>query len=102
MPCTTVTVDAPDESEASLSNVSASLSDSTLELSFDLANNVVSGNGVTISAQVEATIDGERVWDFRYERSPGESATETPTVPDLALSPGDYQVCVNVIDVQQV
>lgn len=95
MPCTKVTVPENDESELVLENINIeSNNPEEITVEYRVTNNILSGSGKRLSADVETTLDGSEV-DTRSVDPPADDFTAVTF--DISASPGDREVCVDFV-----
>jgi len=95
MPCTTITVDEPDESSLSVSSPTTTRqSEGVYTVSAEVSNNVTSGGGRTLSATAKLTVDGTT--ESTTPVSPPIGGSESVQFTLSGLSPGSYNVCIEV------
>lgn len=78
--CTTVEVmEEEDGSEVVISNVDIATGENVVDILFDLSNDTISGDGETISANVDVGVDGE------FQTSHVETIGPEETVEDVSV-----------------
>lgn len=92
--CGTITVLAEDESELSLSKSLQSDEPEQITVDYTVSNQTVSGDGETLSADVEIELNGDAVETHGVSLEPGE--TDSGTYVIEGVGEGEHEVCVRL------
>lgn len=97
MPCETVTVPEKDESEVVIQNVAFNPTDPrTVNATIEVKNDIISGDGVSISPTLEITADGDEVVNEELSSiDPGLEQTFEVELTNLPT--GSVEMCANLV-----